>query len=555
MVLGVQHMVGDALPLQQLAQQFTLLNGNGAHQHRLALFMAGFHLLDNGPVLARLGLVHHVRMVHPDHRLVGGNLHHIQLVNGGKFLFFRQRRTGHAGELVIQPEEVLEGNGGQGLALPCHGDPFLGLDGLVQALVVPPAVHQTSGELVHNDDFPVLDHIVDVLFHQAPGLHGLVDVVAQGGVLRIRQILHAEELLRLFDALGGQGHGAGLFIHEIVAVVIVLDFLLVGLGKNLTAQGGHKLVRPLVQLGRVLSLAGDDQRGPGLVNEDGVHLVHDGKGVAPLNQLLLVDGHVVPQVVKAQLVVGAVSNVRGVSLPALGGSHAGNHQANGQTQIAVDLTHPLGLIFGQVVVDSDHMDPFPGQGIQIAGQNGHQGFAFTGLHFSDPTLMQNDAAHKLHRIGPQAQHPVRRLPHGGESLRQQVIQGLPLSQPLLELGSLAPEFFLAQGLIAVLQGQNLIHQRLNFLDFPLGAGAEQFIKQSHCNLLQFPIGTNSRFFVLYHTFVGKKSRFCEQTPEKKPDFPGQIPQSPGSLAKNARISPSSALTLPCWYPSFPPPRP
>ncbi len=37
--------------------------------------------------------------------------------------------------------------------------PFLGLDGLVQALVVAAAVHQAAGELIHNDDLAVLHHI------------------------------------------------------------------------------------------------------------------------------------------------------------------------------------------------------------------------------------------------------------------------------------------------------------------------------------------------------------------------------------------------------------
>ena len=57
-------------------------------------------------------------------------------------------------------------------------------------------------------------------------------------------------------------------------------------------------------------MAGDDQGGTGLVDEDGVHLVHDGESVAPLHELSLVDGHVVPQVIETKLVVGAVGDVR-----------------------------------------------------------------------------------------------------------------------------------------------------------------------------------------------------------------------------------------------------
>ena len=353
----------------------------------------------------------------------------------------------------------------------------------MQALVVPAAIHEPPGEFIDNDDFPVLHHIVDVLFHKAPGLHGLIDVVRQCGIFRVRQILHAEILFGLGDAGGCEGYGAGLFVHKIIAVVVVVDFLVLGLGKDLLAQRGDKPVRHFVELGGILSLAGDNQRRTGFINQDGVHLVHDGKGVAPLNQLLLVNRHVVPEVVEAQLVVGAVGDVGGVGGPALGGGHAGNHQTDGQTHVAVDLAHPLGLVFCKVVVDGDHMDAPSVQGIQVAGQNGNQRLAFTGLHLGNPALMEHDAADELDRVGAHTQHPVGSLPDGGEGLGQQIVQRLALVKPLLKLGGLAPEGFLAERLVLVLQRQNFIYCGLDFLQLPLRAGAEQLVKKSHGNLL------------------------------------------------------------------------
>ena len=154
--------------------------------------------------------------------------------------------------------------------------------------------------------------------------------------------------------------------------------------------------------------------------------------MTPLHQLLLVNGHVVPQVVKAQLVVGAVGDIGGVGIPALTTLHTGDHQTHAQTHVAVDLAHPLGVTLGQVFVDGDHMDTLAGQGVEVAGQNGHQGLAFTGAHLGDPALVQNDAAHELHRVGAHTQHPVGGLPDGGEGLRQNVIQGFPGFQTILE---------------------------------------------------------------------------------------------------------------------------
>ena len=69
-----------------------------------------------------------------------------------------------------------------------------------------------------------------------------------------------------------------------------------------------------VQVGRLLGGAGDDQRRAGLVDEDVVDLVHDREGVAALDLLAELRGHVVAQVVEAELGVGAVDDVAGVRL-------------------------------------------------------------------------------------------------------------------------------------------------------------------------------------------------------------------------------------------------
>ena len=117
-----------------------------------------------------------------------GNLHNIQVVDGAELLGLGGGRTGHTGQLGVETEEVLERDGGQGLALSGDLDAFLGFDGLMETLVVAAAVHETAGELVNNDDLIVLDHIVNIPLHETPGLHGLVDVVGNGGVLDVGQV-------------------------------------------------------------------------------------------------------------------------------------------------------------------------------------------------------------------------------------------------------------------------------------------------------------------------------------------------------------------------------
>ena len=482
-ILGVQHIVGDALPLEVLAEDFTFFNGNGAHQHGLPLGVAFLHLLGDGTELACLGFVHHVGVVNADDGAVGGNLHHVQLINGLKFLLLGQGSAGHAGELVVQAEEILEGDGCQGLALSGNGHAFLGLDGLVQTLVIPAAIHETASKLVYDDNFAVLHHIVDVPLHETPRLHGLVDVVGQGGVFGICQVFHAEEPLGLGNAVAGQTNGAGLFVHIVVAAEGVVVFLVLGFGKDLLVEGSNELVGHFIELGGILALAGDNQRGTGFINEDGVHLVHNGEIVAALHQLLLVNCHVVTQVIEAQFVVGAVGNIGIIGHTALGGGHAGNHQADGQTHVAEHLAHPLTLVFCQIVVDGDNVDTAAGEGVEVGGQNGNQGFAFAGLHFSDTTLVQNDAAHQLHREGAHSQHPVGSLPDGSKCLGEQTIQGFTLVQAVFQLLGFGFQCFLGKRLICFFHAQNFIYHGLNFLNFPLRAGAEYFCNQTHFSLL------------------------------------------------------------------------
>jgi hypothetical protein len=66
-----------------------------------------------------------VRMVDADHGLVGGDDHHVQLVDLGELLGLGVGGTGHAGQLVIHAEIVLEGDGGQGLVLAFRLTPSL----------------------------------------------------------------------------------------------------------------------------------------------------------------------------------------------------------------------------------------------------------------------------------------------------------------------------------------------------------------------------------------------------------------------------------------------
>mgnify|MGYP000727264383 CR=1 FL=1 len=124
---------------------------------------------------------------------------------------------GHAGELVIQTEVVLQGDGGQGLVLLAYEHALFGLNGLVQALGVTAAFHNAAGELVDDLDLAVGDHVLLITVEHVLGLQRLLQVVDQlAGEIGIDVIDTQAALDLLKTALGG-GDGVLGLVHDVVA--------------------------------------------------------------------------------------------------------------------------------------------------------------------------------------------------------------------------------------------------------------------------------------------------------------------------------------------------
>ena len=151
------------------------------------------------------------------------------------------------------------------------------------------AEHQTAGELVDNDHLIVLDHVIHIAGHHAACLNRLVNMMQQRDVIGIHQVDHVEILLCLFHAGAGEGGGAGLFVHDVITVDVVLLLFSVHFFDFVNFEGFGEAVRLLIQIGGLVTLPGDDQRGARLVDEDGVHFVDDREMVAALHLVLLVD--------------------------------------------------------------------------------------------------------------------------------------------------------------------------------------------------------------------------------------------------------------------------
>ena len=110
------------------------------------------------------------------------------------------------------------------------------------------------------------------------------------------------------------------------------------------------------------------------------------------------------------------------------------------------LAHPVSVTGGEVVVDGDDVDPLAFEGVQVHGQGRDQGLAFTGLHLGDPTEVQGGAAHQLDVVVALADGALGGLADDREGLGQEVVQVLPVCEPLLELDRLVGERLVGEAL-------------------------------------------------------------------------------------------------------------
>ena len=170
-------------------------------------------------------------------------------------------------------------------------------------------------------------------------------------------------------------------------------------------------------------------------------LVHDAEVVPALHAVLQANGHVVAQVVEAELGVGAVGDVGGVGRPPLGlGHHRADH-ADADPQRVVDGLHPFGVAARQVVVDRDQVDAVPGERVEVDGRHGGEGLPLAGLHLGDLAGVERHGSDELDVEQPQTELAAAHLADHREGLLEEVVErlGLVALQARLELVGLRAE--------------------------------------------------------------------------------------------------------------------
>ncbi len=190
--------------------------------------------------------------------------------------------------------------------------------------------------------------------------------------------------------------------------------------------------------------------------------------------IIFINRHVIAQIVKAELIVRTIGNICCIHALTLLGRHVMNNQADLQSEEAVYLPHPLTVSLCQIIIDRNNVYALARQRIQIYRQRCHQCFTFTGLHFRDTSLVQNDATDQLYAVVPHTEHAVSRFAHGGKCLRQQVVQCFTILITLLKFCGLAAQFCIRQRTVFRLQCLYLVDNRIYLLQLMLRVRSEYF---------------------------------------------------------------------------------
>ncbi|HSD28082.1 MAG TPA: hypothetical protein VLL75_12315, partial [Vicinamibacteria bacterium] len=146
---------------------------------------------------------------------------------------------------------------------------------------------------------------------------------------RVAQLRVERHVLRPVEAHPAEGpldaRGARLGEGDVVGVLVGV---VVAAGDEAAHEGGQ----PLRAGEGVARLPGDDEGDAGLVDEDGVGLVHEGEVVLALHAVARLEDEAVAQVVEAGLLRGEVGDVARVGPTAVAGAHALLDEADAEAE-------------------------------------------------------------------------------------------------------------------------------------------------------------------------------------------------------------------------------
>ncbi|GBE30172.1 hypothetical protein BMS3Bbin04_01198 [bacterium BMS3Bbin04] len=169
-LLGVQNCyifpqfaTGNCPRPQHTGDKFAGFNRRCTHQNRQSEFMQPHDLVNNCFILFTLGAEDFVIEVFTLNRTIWGDDGNVHLVNLEKFFLFSLSCTGHPCQFAIEPEIVLQSDGGDGLGLSLNTHAFLSFNRLVQSIRIPATMHDTTGKGINYLHLAIFDDVLVIL--------------------------------------------------------------------------------------------------------------------------------------------------------------------------------------------------------------------------------------------------------------------------------------------------------------------------------------------------------------------------------------------------------
>ena len=420
-------------------------------------------------------------MVDSYHRLVGGDLNNIKIVYLSEFFLLGERSSRHSRKFIIHSEIILECYCRKRLVLLLYLDALFCLYRLMKSVRETSAVHHTSREFIDDYNAFIGYNILLIAEHSPVRLDGLIYVMHKFGVFGIGGILDSEKLLCLSRSARCKNCPSCLFINHIIGIYIIKFFLAVHLLDDEFLQRTREFVCSVVHIGRLIARTRYNKRGSRLVYQNRVNLVDDGKAVSSLNHTLLVNDHIVTQIVKTEFVVRTVSYICIVRNSLIVVFHTRNDKSGAESHKGVNSAHFVPSAFCKIVVDRDDMNSLPCECVEVCRKSGDKRLSFTGFHLGNSSLMKDDTAYQLNMEWAFAEHSVICLSHRRKGIGKYIIECLTRSKTFFEPRCYCLKFRIAHCGIFVSQFLNFA---CNFLDFLYLFFAVRF-KKTHCILRFF----------------------------------------------------------------------
>ncbi len=231
-------VVFQSFLIQQVRKALGFFNRRCAHQHGLAAVVEPLDLVGGREVFFFLGTIDDIGIFDAQQRAIRRYDVDFQAINLAELLCFGFRGAGHAGELFVHAEIILERDGGERLIFALDLHIFLGFDCLVQSIGPAAPRHQSASEFVDDNDFPIFHDVFNVPLIERVRLDRSFHVMLQRPVFRVGDVADAEQLLNFLPPFVGDGNVAVFLIdHEVFGVNLRFARLSVNLLALLRAWG------------------------------------------------------------------------------------------------------------------------------------------------------------------------------------------------------------------------------------------------------------------------------------------------------------------------------